>query len=109
MSQNTEQKKTSATNADGCESTSSSCSFEGRFISITGSRLEMESDNDRKSSYALASDALLTCDGTRSKQASLKAGRRIRITTQKGSPNLVTGIEWLNNSTSLPALESAAK
>ena len=108
MSKNSDQKKSTVSNADGTQATSSTCSFEGKFISMAGSRLEVESDNDKKSSYALASDALLTCDGKVCKGDSLKAGNRVRVTTQKGNANMVTGIEWLNKNKSFPALRTPA-
>ncbi len=108
MSKNTDQKKNAGSNADGAKATSSTCSFEGKFISMAGSRLEVESDLDKKSSYALASDALLTCDGKVCKGDSLKAGHRVRVTTQKGNANMVTGIEWLNKNKSFPAMKTPA-
>ncbi len=93
MSKNTDEKKNKGAKTDGAIATSSTCPFEGKFISMAGSRLEVESDHDKKSSYALASDALLTCDGKVCKGESLKAGHRVRVTTQKGNANMVTGIE----------------
>jgi hypothetical protein len=108
MSKITVDKKASSTNAGCSEAGSATCSFEGKFVSIAGSRLVVESDHDAKTTYALASDALLTCDGKIGKEETLKAGRRIRVTTQKGNSNMVTGIEWLNKNTSFPALKTAA-
>ena len=108
MSKITVDKKASSTNAGCSEAGSATCSFEGKFVSIAGSRLVVESDHDAKTTYAIASDALLTCDGKIGKEETLKAGRRIRVTTQKGNSNMVTGIEWLNKNTSFPALKTAA-
>ena len=85
----------------------SSCSFEGKVVSIAGSRVEVESDEHKKTSYALATDAILTCDGKVCKEESLKVGKRVRITTQKGNSNMVTGIEWLNKNASFPAVKSS--
>lgn len=85
-----------------------SCSFEGKLVSIGGSRLVVESEKDRKTSYALASDAILTCDGKVGKEESLKPGRRIRVTTQKGNSNMVTGVEWLSKNESFPAEKSTS-
>lgn len=107
MSKSTDPKMSSARDAAGVEATSSTCTFEGKLISIAGNRLEIASDRDTQSSYALASDALLTCDGWVSKEESLQAGRRIRVTTQKDNSSMVTGIEWLNNNRSFPALKTA--
>jgi hypothetical protein len=108
MSKITVDKKASSMNAGCSEAGSATCSFEGKFVSIAGSRLVVESDHDAKTTYALASDALLTCDGKIGKEETLKAGRRIRVTTQKGNSNMVTGIEWLNKNASFPALKTAA-
>lgn len=108
MSKNMDTKKIANTNADAANASSSPGSFEGKFISIAGNRLEVERDHAKKGSYALASDALMTCDGKVSKGESLKAGHRVRVTTQKGNTNMVTGIEWLNKNESFPALKAAA-
>ncbi len=108
MSKITVDKKASSTNAGCSDAGSTTCSFEGKFVSIAGSRLVVESDHDAKTTYALASNALMTCDGKIGKEETLKAGRRIRVTTQKGNSNMVTGIEWLNKNTSFPALKTAA-
>ena len=108
MSKNTDEKKNKGAKTNGAIGTSSTCSFEGKFISMAGSRLEVASERDRKSSYALASDALLTCDGKVCKGDSLKAGNRVRVTTQKGNANMVTGIEWLNKNKRFPALKTPA-
>jgi hypothetical protein len=108
MSKITVDKKATSTNAGCSEAGSATCSFEGKFVSIAGSRLVVESDHDAKTTYALASNALMTCDGKIGKEETLKAGRRIRVTTQKGNSNMVTGIEWLNKNTSFPALKTAA-
>jgi hypothetical protein len=108
MSKITVDKKASSTNAGCSEAGSATCSFEGKFVSIAGSRLVVESDNNAKTTYALASNALMTCDGKIGREETLKAGRRIRVTTQKGNSNMVTGIEWLNKNASFPALRTAA-
>ena len=108
MSKITVDKKASSTNAGCSEASPATCSFEGKFVSIAGSRLVVESDHDAKTTYALASNALMTCDGKIGKEETLKAGRRIRVTTQKGNSNMVTGIEWLNKNTSFPVLKTAA-
>ena len=108
MSKTTEDKKASTTIAGCSKGTHSACSFESKFVSIAGSRLEVENEQHKKTSYALATDAVMTCDGKVSKEDSLKAGKKIRVTTQKGNPNMVTGIEWLNKNASFPALKTTA-
>ena len=109
MTKTHDDKKASSVKASGCETGSGACSFEGKFVSIAGSRIDVVDEHQKKASYALASDAVMTCDGKVSKEESLKAGKRIRVTTQKGNPNMVTGIEWLSNNTSFLALKTAAK
>lgn len=83
------------------------CTFESRFVSIAGSRLEVENEGSSKTSYALATNALLTCDGKVIREESLKAGKEIRVTTQIGNPNMVTSIEWLNRNSCFPLLKAA--
>ena len=73
----------------GCEPNS----FEGRFLSIAGSQLLVESEHDDNPLYALATDAMFTCDGEICKVESLKVGRRVRVTTHKSDPNMVVHIE----------------
>jgi hypothetical protein len=109
MSKPNVDRKASESKTSACETTSSPCLFEGTFVSIAGSRIEVEDQHHKKASYALASDALLTCDGKVSKEGALKAGKKIRVTTQKGNPNMVTGIEWLNSNSSFPTPKTAVK
>ena len=108
MSKITVDKKASSANAVCSDAGSATCSFEGKFVSIAGSRLVVESDHDAKTTYALASNALMTCDGKVGTEETLKAGRRIRVTAEKGNSNMVIGIEWLNRNTSFPPLKTAA-
>jgi hypothetical protein len=82
--------------------------LEGRFVSIAGSSIVVEDEQNTRTSYALAPDALLMCDGKIGNEETLELGRRIRITTQKGNPNLVTAVEWLHTLSSFPAPRSAA-
>ncbi|MFY9255762.1 MAG: hypothetical protein WAO83_20080 [Fuerstiella sp.] len=106
MSSTTYPKTRPNINTNGCEATSSTCSFEGRLVGIAANRLEMESGSRKTSSYALASDAMLKCDGKESHKDLLKSGRRIRVTTQKSNANTVTGIEVLNEINSMPAAKA---
>ncbi len=75
---------------------SSSKTFEGRIVSMTGDRLVMSSIAGTEYSHTLAADAKLTCDGTVCKAETLKPGHKIRVTTQKDNRNVLTGIESLN-------------
>ncbi len=109
MTRTHEDRKAAGSRAGGCETGSETCSFECRFVSIAGSRIDVIDKHEKKATYALASDAILTCDGKVSELESLKAGKRIRVTTQERNPNMVTGIEWLSNNASFPALKAVAR
>ena len=75
---------------------SSSKTFEGSVVSMTGDKLVMKSKAGTAYSHTLATDAKLTCDGEACKAADLKAGRKIRVTTKKDDRNVAIGIEALN-------------
>lgn len=96
-----------AAKAAGAATVSGAGTFECTFVGIAAGRLQVAGEHDTKASYALASHAVVTCDGKASRGEALKAGKRIRVTTQKGNPNMVTGIEWLSRDGSFPALKTA--
>ena len=75
---------------------SSSKTFDGSVVSMTGDKLVMKSNAGTEYSHTLAVDAKLTCDGKDCQAAELKAGRKIRVTTKKDDRNMATGIEALN-------------
>ena len=70
--------------------------FEGTIVSMTGDKLVMSSQAGTEYSHTLAMDVNLTCDGTVCKAEDLKAGLKIRVTTQEDDRNVATGIESLN-------------
>lgn len=76
--------------------TSASKTFEGKIVSITGDKLVMISQAGTNYSHTLAKDSKLTCDGRICQAKDLKAGRRIRVTTQQDDRKVVTGIDCLN-------------
>ena len=82
--------------------------FEGKLVSLIGNRLFVESEHDENMLYAVATDAILTCDGKIAKPESLTPGRRIRVTTAKSDPNLVIRVEWLHTNREFAAVETAA-
>lgn len=82
--------------------------FEGTLVSLVGDRLFVESKHDDNMLYAVATDAILTCDGKIAKAESLTAGRRIRVTTAKCDPNVVIRIEWLHTNRRFAATETTA-
>ena len=75
---------------------SSSKTFDGSVVRMTGDKLVMKSKAGTEYSHTLAVDAKLTCDGKDCQAAELKAGRKIRVTTKKDDRNMATGIEALN-------------
>lgn len=109
MSRITVDKNPLPSHVAGTDAASDLSSFEGKFVSIGGSRLVVEGDHGEQTTYAIATDALLTCDGKIGKEETLKAGRRIRVTTQKGNDNMVTGIEWLDSNRSFPPLKHSTE
>ena len=78
------------------KTSSSSKTFEGKVVSMTGNKLVMSSQAGTESSHTLATDAKLTCDGTVCQAEDLKAGNKIRVTTQKDDRNVATSIESLS-------------
>ncbi len=65
-------------------------------VSMTGDKLVMTSKKGKEFSHTLMKDAKFTCDGTDCKAEDLKAGSKIRVTTQKDDRNVATGIECLD-------------
>ena len=69
---------------------------DGKFISITDKKLVMTNSKGKEHSHALAADATMTCDGMVCKAEQLKAGMKIRVTTEKGEAGLATHVEALD-------------
>ena len=70
--------------------------FEGKVVSVTGNKLVMTNRVGKEYSHTLAMDATLTCDGAVCKAGDLKAGSRIRVTTNKDASNVATCVESLD-------------
>ena len=68
---------------------------DGKLISITGEKLVMTGKDGKEHSHSLATDARLILDGKSCQAADLKAGTRIRVTTQADG-NSVSRIEGLD-------------
>ena len=79
---------------------------EGKVVSITGEKLVMTGKDGKEHSHALTTDAKLTLDGKACKAADLKAGTRIRVTTQ-GEGNSVANRS--KGSTRMRILRAAAR
>ncbi len=69
---------------------------DGKFISITDNKLVMTNSKGKEHSHTLAADATMTCDGMVCKADQLKAGMKIRVTTEKGEAGLATHVEALD-------------
>ena len=85
-----------ALKAASTKTESSSKTFDGSVVSMTGDKVVMKSKAGTEYSHTLATDAKLTCDGKDCKAVDLKSGRKIRVTTQKDDQNVAIGIEALN-------------
>jgi CTP-dependent riboflavin kinase len=72
----------------------------GKVVNITGTTLVMTSKQGKEHSHALTAAVKVSCDGKACKAEDLKAGTRIRVTTQKNDTNLVTRIEAIDKNKS---------
>lgn len=69
---------------------------DGNVVSLFADKLVMTSMDGQEHTHALTADAKLTLDGKPCTAADLKAGTRIRVTTQGTEKNLATRIEGLD-------------
>jgi len=69
---------------------------DGKVVSITGEKLVMSNKEGQEHSHKLAADAKLTLDGKACKAADLKAGTRIRVTTQGTDKAVASRIEGID-------------
>jgi len=69
---------------------------DGKVVSIAGDKLVVADKDGKESTYALAADAKVTCDGTVSKASDLKPGMKIRVTMNKDEKAAVSRIEALD-------------
>lgn len=66
---------------------------DGRVVSITATKLVMANQADEEHTMTLADGVTLTLDGKVCKVTDLKAGTKIRVTTQSGEPTVASKIE----------------
>jgi hypothetical protein len=71
---------------------------DGTVVSVSADKLTMANKEGKEQSHALASNVTVTCDGKTCKPADLKAGMRIRVTTE-GSAHAASRIEALDKET----------
>jgi hypothetical protein len=72
---------------------------DGKLVSITSSKLVMtnkDSKDGKEHSHKLTTDAKLTLDGKPCKAADLKAGTKIRVTTQDGDKGVANQVEGID-------------
>jgi len=72
----------------------------GNVVTITGVKLVMTNKKGKEHSHALTSKAKITCDGKVCKAQDLKAGTKIRVTTQMNDAKVVTRIEAIDKNES---------
>jgi hypothetical protein len=70
--------------------------FEGKLISVAGSKFVMADVEGKESSHSFSTDAKLTCDGKTCASSELRPGSRIRVTTQKDDLNVATCVEAID-------------
>jgi hypothetical protein len=74
-------------------------SMEGAVVSVSGDKLTMTNKEGKEHSHALAANVKVTCDGKACAAADLKAGMKIRVTTETADPHAATRIEALEKDT----------
>jgi hypothetical protein len=71
-------------------------SMDGTVVSVSGDKLTMTNKEGKENSHALAANVKVTCDGKTCTAADLKAGMRIRVTTNDAAPHAAARIEALD-------------
>ena len=70
--------------------------MDGTMVSVIGDKLTMSNKEAKEHSHALAANVKVTCDGKVCMAADLKAGMRIRVTTDAALPHAANRIEALD-------------
>jgi hypothetical protein len=71
---------------------------DGKVVSTSGDDLVMTGKDGKEHTHTLTADAKVTCDGKVCKLKDLKAGMRIRVTTNNDDKKAVTKIEAIDKS-----------
>jgi hypothetical protein len=71
--------------------------MDGKVVSVSADKLTMTGKVGMEHSHPLAATVHVTCDGKVCVAADLKAGMRIRVTSDSAAPHTATQIEALNN------------
>ena len=70
---------------------------DGKFVGISGDKLVMTTVENKQCSFSVAPDVFVCCDGVTCGIQDLKAGSKIRLTTQVDDKSEATNIEALIN------------
>jgi|LakMenEpi03Aug12_release.lakeMendotaPanAssembly.Ray.scaffolds.fasta_scaffold213271_2 hypothetical protein len=70
--------------------------FEGKLVSVAGSKFVMANLEGKESSHSFSNDANLTCDGKSCASNELRPGSRIRVTTKLDDRNVATSVEAID-------------
>lgn len=69
---------------------------DGTIVSISGTELVMKGKDDKEHAHTLAKSAKMTLDGKDCKAEDLKAGLKIRVTTNTGDAKEATNVEAIS-------------
>lgn len=69
---------------------------DGTVVSVSGDKLTMTDKDGKEQQQTLAAKVIVTCDGKACTSADLKAGMRIRVTTDTAAPHATSRIEALD-------------
>ncbi len=70
--------------------------MDGTFVSVSADKLTMANKDGKEHGHALAANVKTTCDGKTCTAEDLKAGMRIRVTTDDAAPHAASRIEALD-------------
>ena len=70
-----------------------------KFVSLMGTKLETTDAKGKEHSHTMAKDAAMTVDGMACKAEHLKAGMKIRVTTDKNDASVATRVDAIHQET----------
>jgi len=70
--------------------------MDGTVVSVSADKLTMANKEGKEHSHALAANVRVTCDGKTCTAADLKAGMKIRVTTDDATPHAASRIEAID-------------
>jgi hypothetical protein len=70
--------------------------MDGTVVKVTDDQLTMTNEKGKEHSHTLAANVKVTCDDKACMAADLKAGMKIRVTTESAAPHAATRIEALD-------------